>query len=74
MPVAPRRSAVSFGEEVAMYRASEEDELELALARLEWAREAHCLDIPEQARAVAWHVAACDEAQHAVPANAGTRE
>jgi hypothetical protein len=42
-----------------------EDELELAVARLEWAKEAHCLDIPAQAHALQWHAEACDEARAA---------
>jgi len=51
-----------------------DDEHELALARLEWAKEAHCLDIPDQARAVEWHVSACAEAKAAVPADGGAQE
>jgi len=49
----------------------EDEEVELAIARMEWAKEAHCLDIPDQARAMEWHVAACAEAQSAVPAERG---
>ena len=48
------------------------DEVELADARLEWARAARCLDIPEQASAVRWHVTACDEARGAVSADGGS--
>jgi hypothetical protein len=43
------------------------DDFELAFARLEWVKASRCLDIPEQATALAWHVAACDEALNAVP-------
>lgn len=43
------------------------DDFELAFARLEWVKAARCLDIPEQATALAWHVAECDEALNAVP-------
>lgn len=54
-------------------QSPEDDEVELAIARLEWAKEAHCLDIPDQARALEWHAAACAEAQPAAQAEAGTR-
>jgi hypothetical protein len=71
---------VSYGEEVAMAAEEadvgqflEDDEAELALARLEWAKDAHCLDIPDQARAVEWHAAACAEAQDALAADGGTQ-
>jgi len=47
----------------------EGDELELAVARLEWARAARCLDIPEQATALLWHLTACDKARDAVVAD-----
>jgi hypothetical protein len=50
------------------------DELELAVARLEWAKAAHCLDIPAQATAVRWHEAACDEARDVVAAEGGAPE
>jgi hypothetical protein len=40
-----------------------DDDLELAVARLEWAKASRCLDIPEQATAVRWHAHACDEAR-----------
>jgi len=43
------------------------DDFELAFARLEWVKASRCLDIPAQATALAWHVAACDEALNAVP-------
>ena len=43
-----------------------EEELELAVARLEWAKEVRCLDIPEQASAVKWHVDACEQARAAL--------
>jgi hypothetical protein len=60
-----------MAEEDGVVPSVEDDEFELALARLEWAKEAHCLDIPEQARAVRWHVEACDEAR--APASADGR-
>ena len=37
------------------------DEVELAFARLEWVRAAHCFDVPSQREALEWHVA-CWEA------------
>ena len=46
-----------------------DDELELAAARLEWARASRCLDIPAQATALRWHLEACDEARHAIDAD-----
>lgn len=61
-------------EEEDVAQSVEDDEVELALARLEWAKEAHCLDIPDQARALEWHAAACAEAQVAGPADGGTQE
>src|SRR5690348_16091642 len=42
-----------------------DDDLELAVARLEWAKASRCLDIPEQASAVRWHAHACDKARGA---------
>jgi len=51
-----------------------EDELELAAARLEWAKASRCLDIPEQATALRWHVEACDEARSAVDSVGDTNE
>ena len=44
------------------------DDAELALARLEWARAAGCLDLPSQREAMEWHVA-CWEAALALVAN-----
>jgi hypothetical protein len=49
------------------------DDFELAFARLEWVKAARCLDIPEQATALAWHVAECDQALNAVPPNTQAR-
>ncbi len=40
-----------------------DDELELAEARFEWAKEARCLDIPAQATALRSLADACDEAR-----------
>lgn len=54
-------------------RPVDDDELDLAVARLEWAKAAHCLDIPEQASAVQWHAEACDEARHAASADDDVR-
>jgi hypothetical protein len=48
-----------------------DDDLELAVARLEWAKASWCLDIPEQATAVWWHAHACDEARSAATADNG---
>lgn len=42
------------------------EELELAVARLEWAKQVRCLDIPEQASAVKWHADACEKARAAL--------
>lgn len=42
-----------------------DDEFDLALARLEWVRTSRCLDIPAQATALRWHMAACDLAADA---------
>ena len=40
-----------------------DDEAELALARLEWARAAGCcLDLPSQREALEWHVACWETA------------
>lgn len=50
------------------------DEWELAVARLQWAKAAHCLDIPEQATAVLWHEAACVEARDMVATDGGAPE
>ena len=61
-------------EEDSSSQVVEDDEFELAVARLEWAKEAHCLDIPDQARAVEWHAAACAEAQDAMAAEGGSQE
>jgi hypothetical protein len=50
-----------------------DEELELANARLEWAKaSSRCLDIPSQASAVRWHTEACDEARDAVADSAIT--
>ena len=41
----------------------EDDELELALARLEWARAAaSCLELPAQREALEWHLACWESA------------
>lgn len=41
----------------------DDEELELALARLEWARAAaSCLDLPSQREALEWHVACFESA------------
>ena len=53
-----------------MIEPMSEEELELAVARLEWAKEVRCLDIPDQATAVKWHADACDEARAALRDNA----
>jgi hypothetical protein len=50
-----------------------EEDLELAVARFEWAKDAHCLDIPAQATALRWHAEACDEAR-AAHADGGSPE
>lgn len=50
----------------------DDEELELALARLEWARAAAtCLDLPDQREALEWH-AACWE--HALAASDDARD
>jgi hypothetical protein len=52
-----------------------DDELELANARLEWAKaSSRCLDIPSQANAVRWHAHACDEARDAAAADSSITE
>ena len=51
-----------------------DDDLELAAARLEWAAASRCLDIPEQATALRWHAAACDEARNAATADGGVEK
>jgi hypothetical protein len=43
-----------------------EEELELAVARLEWAKAVRCLDIPAQATAVKWHADECDAVRAAL--------
>jgi hypothetical protein len=55
-------------------RDLDEDIVELADARLEWAKDARCLDIPEQATALRWHATACEEARDAVIADRGARK
>jgi hypothetical protein len=57
-----------------MDQEPEDDELELALARLEWAKAAHCLNIPEQAGAMEWHAAACEAARASVTVAGGEQE
>ena len=50
----------------------EYEELELALARLEWARAAAtCLDLPVQREALEWHVACFESALAAHPPSDG---
>lgn len=51
-----------------MERAGTEvvEEFELAMARLEWARTAGCLDLPSQREALEWHIARCREALSAI--------
>lgn len=41
----------------------EAEEVELALARLEWVRAAGCLHLPSQRAAWQWHLAQCVEAR-----------
>ena len=41
------------------------DDAELALARLEWARAAGCLDLPSQREALEWHLMCWEAALHA---------
>jgi len=57
-----------------MNNSVEDDEFELAAARLEWAKAARCLDIPEQATAVRWHADACDEAREAAAEDGSPQE
>ena len=49
----------------------DDDEFELAVARLEWVKASRCLDIPEQATAVRWHAEEADHARHTVGADDG---
>ena len=52
----------------------EPEELELALARLEWVRATRCLHLPSQHDAWLWHVAQCVEAHHSVDPDVPDRQ
>jgi len=51
-----------------------DDDVELAAARLEWAKASRCLDIPEQAKAMKWHAEACAAARDAATADGAPQE
>jgi hypothetical protein len=51
-----------------------DEDLELADARLEWAKASRCLDIPEQATAMKWHAEACAAARDAATADGAPQE
>lgn len=59
-----------------MKRAGTEivEDFELAMARLEWARTAGCLDLPSQREALEWHIARCEEALSAIDREATDRD
>jgi hypothetical protein len=49
---------------------AEVEEYELASARLQWVQASGCLDLPAQRAALDWHLATCEAALAALPADA----